>query len=424
MQVRRVYHDGHDGQLSTGEHDRRREELEGRGPRYEVVDDTGMLIPEIAAFLRHLVARDCSPNTVSAYAHDLLYLARFLAERGWQFVAFTPARSLEFLEYLKAQPNRRQRRRLQPVLCQVQVDGGVAPGLAATTINRILAAVSSFYDFHLLAGTSAHTVVANGDRPESAESIRSSLSGLSTLEHPLPKVEDPAYARVVERHQPFNAGASRQHPLRRLARVKTWDRLPRPLPPEQIAALFSTLTTWRDKALFTLMLQGGLRPGEALNLRLEDIQYGRRAVAIRARTDHPHGVRTKSRRERMVDLHEPEALEALATYVLRERPQETGSAFVFLVGGKGKRRGEPLSYQAVVKLFARRCERLGIRTPWTTPHALRHTHATAMWEGGMRELTLMKRLGHASVESTRQYTRVADRIVVAEYDRALGSRSD
>lgn len=48
------------------------------------------------------------------------------------------------------------------------------------------------------------------------------------------------------------------------------------------------------------------------------------------------------------------------------------------------------------------------------------THATRMWEGGMRELTLQKRLGHASPESTRLYTQVSDPMVVADYRRALG----
>lgn len=48
------------------------------------------------------------------------------------------------------------------------------------------------------------------------------------------------------------------------------------------------------------------------------------------------------------------------------------------------------------------------------------THATALWENGMRELSLQKRLGHASPESTRVYTRVSDAVVVAEYKRALG----
>lgn len=55
--------------------------------------------------------------------------------------------------------------------------------------------------------------------------------------------------------------------------------------------------------------------------------------------------------------------------------------------------------------------------------ALRHTHATRMWEGGMRELTLQKRLGHASPESTRIYTRVPDAVVVEEYRRALGGEA-
>src|SRR5260370_820465 len=77
-------------------------------------------------------------------------------------------------------------------------------------------------------------------------------------------------------------------------------------------------------------------------------------------------------------------------------------------------------YHALVKLFERHCERLHMHDPWITPHALRHTHATRMWEGGMRELTLQKRLGHASPESTRIYTQVSDPLMVAEYQRALG----
>jgi integrase len=47
-----------------------------------------------------------------------------------------------------------------------------------------------------------------------------------------------------------------------------------------------------------------------------------------------------------------------------------------------------------------------------------------MWEAGMRELTLQRRLGHASPESTRVYTRVSDAVVVAEYRRALGLEAD
>lgn len=89
-----------------------------------------------------------------------------------------------------------------------------------------------------------------------------------------------------------------------------------------------------------------------------------------------------------------------------------------------KRRCEPLGYHALVKLFERHCERLSIRSPWVTPHALRHTHATKMFEQGMRELTLQKRLGHVSPESTQVYTRVSDAVVVAEYRQALGMKEE
>jgi integrase len=46
-----------------------------------------------------------------------------------------------------------------------------------------------------------------------------------------------------------------------------------------------------------------------------------------------------------------------------------------------------------------------------------------MWEAGMRELALQKRLGHASPESIRIYTRVSDEQVLADYTAALQGRS-
>jgi integrase len=189
---------------------------------------------------------------------------------------------------------------------------------------------------------------------------------------------------------------------------------------EQTDRLLASLRLKRDKAMLLLMLHGGLRPGEVLNLQLEDISYARKRVIIRYRTDHPKGARTKSRTERVVDLLQAETLQTVSDYVMHERPSDSSSPYVFLVGGRGKRRDEPLGYPALVKLFERRCERLGIRTPWITPHALRHTHATRMFEGGMRDLTLQKRLGHASPASTRIYTDVSDATAVAEYRQALG----
>jgi integrase/recombinase XerD len=242
-------------------------------------------------------------------------------------------------------------------------------------------------------------------------------------ENPMQRQRDEALARVPGRHRPFIGAASRQVPVRRTVRVRLPARLPRPMGDVELSALLDSFSRLRDLAMVLLMLDWGLRPGEVLSLHLEDISYGHRRVTIRKRDDHPRGVRQKSRQERVVDLFEPRTLDAVSRYVLHERPLEATSEFVFLVGGPGPRSGEPLSYSALVRLFARHLERLGLRTPATTPHALRHTHATEMWEAGMRELALQRRLGHASPESTRIYTRVSDERVRDEYIAALRSRS-
>lgn len=362
--------------------------------RVELLDGDGEPVEVVAGFLGFLAARNCSPNTLAAYAYDLRHLWRFFAAKELTWDSFGPRDAIPLLEYLRSVPSSRPRQRM--TLAVVTTDAGMpATKLAATTVNRILAAVSSFYEYLILAG-----------RLEST--------------NPIEKRPDPALARVSERHRPFMGRASRQRPVRRAVRVKTVQQVPRPLDEGQVAALLGELRCLRDRAIVLLMLQGGLRPGEVLGLQLEDIAYSRRHVVVRRRADHPKGARSKSRYERVVDLHEPEALATLSAYVMSERPADGDSPLVFLVGGGGRRRLEPLGYDGLVRMFSRACVRALIRTPWVTPHALRHTHATRMWEGGMRELTLQKRLGHASPESTRIYTRVSDPAVVADYRRALG----
>lgn len=197
------------------------------------------------------------------------------------------------------------------------------------------------------------------------------FTGAFSGPNPIVRKQDRTSWRVSDRHKPFLAGISRHKPEIRELRLKTVQQLPRPMSQHQVEGLLAAARNLRDRSLILLMLNGGLRPGEVLGLQLTDVNYGRRRI-------------------------------------------------VFLVGGGGVNRRDPLSYSALARLFARACDRAGIREQWMTPHALRHTHATRMWEAGMRELTLQKRLGHASPESTRIYTRVSDAVVVAEYRQALG----
>jgi integrase/recombinase XerD len=359
-------------------------------PAVRLTDDAGGRVDPANEFLSLLAVRAYSPNTIRAYAHDLQKLFLFLDEAGLSVDEFTPARAMDFLGWLRLVSSSRKAQRLE--LGVVAESGRL---LSAKTCNRVMAAVSSFFEF--LIASDAY----------------------SGRENPIVKVTDKAAARVPSRHRPALVNASKQRPVRRMLRVKTVEAVPRPMSDETYQALLRQLRTRRDRAMLELMWEGGLRPGEMLGLRLEDVSYGRRRITVRKREDHPAGVQQKSRRDRVVDLHEDRALPALNAYVLQERPADAETPWLFLVGGRGLRRLEPLGYDGMVRMFARAAERAGVRDAWLTPHALRHTHATRMWDGGMRELTLMTRLGHASPESLCMYTRVSDPQVVADYRHAL-----
>ncbi len=240
---------------------------------FDLLDDAGLPVPEISGFLRYLESRDYSPHTIAAYAYDLLHFSRFLAQGGLTYADFSPAHALALVAYLRAQPVRRQAQRTALVSCTTE-QGQPTTCLSAPTVNRMLAAISSLYEYLIVS------------------------EQFTVRENPIQKRADPALARVSERHKPFMGQASRQRPIRRIVRVKTVERLPRPMSDEQVRQVLSSCTRLRDKAMILLMLQGGLRPGEVLTLHLDDLQYGRRRVIIRYRTDHPKGVRTKSRRER------------------------------------------------------------------------------------------------------------------------------
>ncbi len=182
----------------------RRVPREEGGSAFELLDDAGEPIQAVSGFLWHLAARGYSPNTLSAYAHDLLHFFRFLEHRGISCEDFSSAESLALLEYLREATSRGTARRLVPVLTAT-VGGQPATRLSPATVNRILASISSLYEYLILSGR------------------------FGGGENPIRKVPNPETARVPDHHVPFMGRASRQRPLRRAVRVKVPIRLPRPL---------------------------------------------------------------------------------------------------------------------------------------------------------------------------------------------------
>src|SRR2546428_5593646 len=117
---------------------------------FELLDDDDQPIPIVAGFLRHLRARGCSPNTLSAYAYDLLHFMTFLKEQQLTYLDFSPQHAFLFLEYLSMLPSRKRAQRLSLVLSTTTDEGTSATRLAGASINRTFAAVSSFYEYLIL----------------------------------------------------------------------------------------------------------------------------------------------------------------------------------------------------------------------------------------------------------------------------------
>lgn len=155
--------------------------------------------------------------------------------------------------------------------------------------------------------------------------------------------------------------------------------------------------------LWCLLLEGGLRIGEALALRPEDIttrdRIGVVAVtkSITATAAGPAVGQTKTGFHREVEISDE----------LAQRLRALPGPWCFA----GSDPSSPRSYKSVSGYFQRACRAAGV--PEITLHALRHTSASIQIEVGVPLQVVQHRLGHASMSSTTHYARVNDAMSAA-----------
>ncbi len=178
--------------------------------------------------------------------------------------------------------------------------------------------------------------------------------------------------------------------------------LPRELSAGEVEGLFAAIGDHlRDRTIFILMLHTGLRVGEVVRLRLEDIYL------IENRTPYLR-VNGKGQRQRIVFLSAT-AVQLLGEY-LTTRPLESGER-VFL-----NRRGKPITVTGIQLQLAKYCRQAGI---WVTCHQLRHSFACRMIAAGVPVTSVQKMLGHASLRTTQLYVQVADSQVEQDYHTGI-----
>ena len=178
--------------------------------------------------------------------------------------------------------------------------------------------------------------------------------------------------------------------------VREHQRLPRPVPEEDLRRFFAVITDTRDRAMFLLMLRCGLRIGEVAGLQLADLFLDEEFPRI--------VVRGKGSRERGVYLSR-QAETAMREY-LAERPQIT-SEHVFLSYLE-----EGLSTTAIHNRLLKYREEAGIQI---TAHRLRHSFANDMLNADAAITSIQKLMGHRWIESTQTYVMANDKQVCADY---------
>lgn len=191
-------------------------------------------------------------------------------------------------------------------------------------------------------------------------------------------------------------------PARGLSAPKGESRLPRVLRADEITIMLDEprraaavgieeAESRRDDAVLELLYGSGLRVSELCGLSPDDIDASRRLVRVTG----------KGGRERVVPLSEA-AVAAVDTWSRDRRGllarEETPIGALFL-----NRRGKRLTPRDVRRIVDRRAP-----NP-THPHALRHTYATHLLDGGADLRVVQELLGHADLGTTQVYTHVSNR---------------
>ena len=207
-------------------------------------------------------------------------------------------------------------------------------------------------------------------------------------------------------------GARGDNPAELLASPRRPQHLPRVLRPADVAKLLDRIPATkplelRDRALFELAYASGLRAEELVSLDVRAIEFDSECVRVEG----------KGQKTRVVPTGE-HALRALERYLARGRPAlDAGSDHALFLSKTGRR----LSTSDVRRRLRVWAQHASAQVPGAVdlhPHALRHSFATHLLEGGADLRAIQELLGHASISTTQVYTRVESSRLRATYMRS------
>jgi integrase/recombinase XerD len=324
-----------------------------------VLDDQYQPIQPILSYLTFLDDLGRSPNTLRTHALHLKSFWEFLRSERLDWTEVNVAHLAAFIQWLR-----------RPDLHATPIEPK-PPRRTNATIDLMLTSVHGLYEYH-------QRLQATPDIP---------LYRFVMMPH--------------RRYKPFLYGIAKTKPVRtRVVSVKREQRRPKTLTSEQVQKLINACMHTRDRFLLALLFSTGIRVGQALGLKHEDVSVEEGTISIVPRDGNPNGARAKTRTaytipadERLLQLYTDYLIKDLGALESDSLPDYV---FVNLWGGE---LGRPMTYNAVRSLVKHLCKRAHVHF---TPHMLRHTRAT-IWlkEDKLPPATVARLLGHNSVQTTQ-----------------------
>lgn len=202
-------------------------------------------------------------------------------------------------------------------------------------------------------------------------------------------------------------------PSDRMESPGTWRKLPAVLSHTEVERLLEAPDpahplAARDRALLEFVYATGVRIGELIGVRLNDVDLEEGFVTVTGKGNKRRGIPVGRR-----------ARAAVETYLRETRPrldrgESRGALFLSAAG-------RPLSRMGAWKIVGRHVRAAGIQKR-VTPHTLRHTFATHLLQGGADLAAVQEMLGHADISTTQLYTQV-DRQYLSEVHRKYHPRA-
>lgn len=308
-------------------------------------------IEPIEVFIRYLHYTEKSPDTIQSYASHLKLFWQYLgvSQKNWQSITITDF--AEFVHWLRSQAHN-----------VFHLKNNLDTRRTERTVNTILSALSSFYRYHNQLG--------NTDI----------------------KLTEPCYLPVNRQKSLLYHVFKHKPTWKRIISLKPPKTLPKTLNNEQIIVLTDACSNIRDRFLFALLYESGLRIGQALALRHEDIKSWDNEIHVLFRQNNINLARNKTKRPNVLHVSQ-DLMQLYAEYLQTHPSLFKNNEYVFI----NFQTKEPLCYSTVRQIFSRLSKKTNI---YIRPHMLRHSHATELIRHGWDAAWVQKRLGHANVQTT------------------------